>query len=72
MADAYEALSSLRAMLKAKRTERLEEMAKGLTPERYNQLVGRTRELADCIDRIDAQIKSINGGGDIDGGKASK
>lgn len=59
-------------MLKAKRTERLEEMAKGLAPERYHQLVGRTRELADVIEKIDAQIKSINGGGDIDGSKTAK
>lgn len=62
MAEAYESLNSLREMLKAKRIERLEEMAKGVSFDRYNNLVGRARELADTIEKINQQIKSINGG----------
>jgi hypothetical protein len=65
MADAYACLSSLRNMLKVRRQETMERMAKGMEKEdSYREHVGRCKELADTIDKITLQIKDINGGDD--------
>jgi hypothetical protein len=63
MSDAYQCLSSLRAMLQQRREDIKEKMARGLEQElSFREQTGRTKELAWAIERINEQIKSINGG----------
>lgn len=65
MADAYAQLNSLRHMLRVRRMETMEKMAKGVDKEEtYRELVGRCKALRETIDDIGTQIKSINGGDD--------
>ena len=64
MADAYQALDSLRHMLRTRRQETMERMAKGMAEDNHREAVGRCKELADTIDKITQQIKSINGDDD--------
>lgn len=64
MADAYQALESLRHMLRVRRQELMEKMAKGLQDDSHREHVGRCKELADTVDKISQQIKSINGDDD--------
>lgn len=65
MADAYQSLDSLRTLLRVRRQQHMERMAGGLEgEERYQEYVGRCKELKDTIDRIGEQIKSLNRGDD--------
>jgi hypothetical protein len=66
MTDAYEALDSLRIMLRTRRGELMEKMARGVEIDSYREHVGRCKELADTVDKISAQIKSMTGGQDDD------
>lgn len=66
MPDAYECLASLRQMLTVRRGELMEKMARGLEEPSYREHVGRTKELADTLEKIKQQIKSVNGGDDDD------
>jgi NADH:ubiquinone oxidoreductase subunit D len=65
MADAYQCLASLRNLLHKRREEFKERLARGLSADdSYAQMVGRCKELADSIDIVNQQIKSVNGGND--------
>jgi hypothetical protein len=65
VADAYTQLSSLRQMLRVRRQEAMEKMARGMEKEdSYREHVGRCKQLAEVIDNITAQIKDINGADD--------
>jgi len=64
MADAYECLSSLRVVLRLRRDELKEKLAKGVEEGHYREYVGRCKELTDSIEKIGQQIKSLNGGDD--------
>lgn len=64
MADAYNALDSLRRMLVTRRNAALEAMSRGVPVEAYHELVGRAKELRETIHNISEQIKQINGGDD--------
>jgi len=65
VADAYAQLSSLRQMLRVRRQEAMEKMARGVEKEEsYRELVGRCKQLRETIDDISAQIKDINGADD--------
>lgn len=61
MADAYQCLDSLRALLRSRRQERLERLAKGLPDDIYREEVGRCKELTDTVDKISQQIKNLTG-----------
>ena len=70
MADAYAQLESLRTMLRTRRQETMEKMAKGVDKEEtYRELVGRCKVLREVIEIIGAQIRDINGGDDDDANK---
>lgn len=65
--EAYQALDSLRAVLRKKHAGELEMMAKGLDIDRYREHVGRGKALAEVIGLVQEQIKSLNDGDDDDG-----
>jgi hypothetical protein len=57
-------------MLVLRREELKEKLARGIAAdETYQQHVGRCKELADTLDKINQQIRSINGGDDDDASK---
>lgn len=65
MADAYAQLDSLRHMLRTRRQELMEKMARGMDKDdNYREHVGRCKELAYAVEKISEQIKDINGGDD--------
>lgn len=67
MADAYDYLSSLRTVLRSRREDLKEKIARGLSvDDNYQQHVGRAKELADTIEKINAQIKNLHGDTDDD------
>jgi hypothetical protein len=59
MAEAYEALTSLRKVLTAKREHHKEQLAHGHSEA---DLVGRCKGLEWAIDRVNEQIKSLTQG----------
>lgn len=62
MADAYDCLSSLRTVLRSRREYLKEKIARGLSvDDNYQQHVGRAKEIADTIEKINAQIKNLTG-----------
>jgi hypothetical protein len=65
MADAYTQLASLREMLRVRRNETMEKMARGVDKgETHHELVGRCKALREVIGNITEQIRDINGGAD--------
>lgn len=74
--DAYQCLDSLRQMLRTRRQDLMERMARGLGPgvaeENYREHVGRCKELSETIEKISSQIKSLNGEDDDDTQKRPK
>jgi len=61
---AYECLASLRKVLQTTREDLKEKMARGVSDPQYHELVGRCKELTSSIDKINLQIKSLNGDDD--------
>lgn len=64
MTEAYESLDSLRSMLTRQREDLKEKMARGLEDPTYRTNVGRCKALAETIEKITEQIRSLNGGED--------
>ena len=67
MADAYEALDSLRALIKARREEEKEHLARGRrssSESRVDKAVGMCEAYLEVMDLITKQIRSASG--DID------
>ena len=65
--DAYNALTSLRAMLVSHREEFKEKLACGssnVVDASKEQTVGQCKALKWTIDKINEQVRSINGGSD--------
>jgi hypothetical protein len=62
MAEASQVLASLRHLVHAQREEMKEKLAVGNT--NYAELVGRCKAYEWVIDKISAQIKSLNQGAD--------
>lgn len=69
MSDAYQCLASLRTVLHQRREDLKEKMGKGLQEDSYREQVGRTKELANAIEMVNAQIKSLNQGDDDEDAK---
>lgn len=64
MADAYEALDSLRAMIRVKREEEKESLARGrrsASEDSKERSIGKCEAFLEVIGLIGAQIKSNNG-----------
>lgn len=64
MADAIQALESLRRKIQVDRERQLEALADGRSEEKHWELVGRAKALKSVLEDIRAQIRSINGGED--------
>jgi hypothetical protein len=64
VADAYQALASLRVVLVSRREELKEKMAGGIEDGSYREHVGRCKQLLAVIEMVNQQIKSLNGDDD--------
>lgn len=68
MAESYEALDSLRTLLKAEREKHKEALAEGHS--KPDELVGRCKGLKWAIGKVSEQIKDLTGDKDDGDGKA--
>lgn len=64
MADTYQCLDSLRAMLRVRRDGFRERAGHGLEEKAYRETVGRIKECTELIEKVSEQIKSLNGDAD--------
>jgi hypothetical protein len=63
--EAYQYLASLRDMVKARREETKERLARPIEdPMKRERMVGECIALEWLVDKVNAQIKSINSGDD--------
>lgn len=73
MADAVQCLESLHNMLRVRRQEAMEKMARGMEKDdSHREQVGRCKALADTMEQIEKQIRNINGGKDDETSSGSK